>query len=169
LDGEISTKLKWVLRKNSEFVSGMPVPNKFTRQRIQNRCKNHSKAKCHTLACNPRNPEGETSLPEIDENEAINIEPTDEIKNKIDEKTRLKLPPEILEYLETRVMKKHTWVEIIDGKLFCQVNLTTASVVKFKASFRILTINLISFQKFDFINEIRNLISFQKFDFISEI
>ena len=71
----------------------------------------------------------EKTVPEIDENEAINIEPTDEIENKIDEKTRLKIPPDVLEYLETRVMKKHTWVEIVDEKLFCQVNLTTASVV----------------------------------------
>ena len=65
------------------------------------------------------------SLPEISKNDAIKMEPTDDIGNQIDNSTGVEIQPEILEYLETRIMKKHTWVEICDGKLFCQVNLAT--------------------------------------------
>ena len=63
---------------------------------------------------------------EIDENDAIKMEPTDEVENKIDNSTGVEITPEIFEYLENRVIQKHTWVEICDGKLFCQVKATTA-------------------------------------------
>jgi len=94
------------------------------------RLSKHSKGSTHFLACE-KSEEGE-------ENEAINIK----IKNKIDKKTRLKIPPDVLEYLETRVMKRYTWTEIRDGKLFCQVNLTTTGVVKFKAGFRLIGVKV---------------------------
>ena len=68
------------------------------------------------------------SLPEVGENGAIKLEPTDDIGNKIDNTTRPKISCGIMEYLENRVMKKHTWVEICDGKLFCQVNAITAGI-----------------------------------------
>ena len=130
--------------RTGPYARGIPViPNNYNTNvlnaRLSARFRAHSKAIIHLLACSDkgtRNADGvkneteeQISLPEIEENEAINIEPTDEIENKIDEKTRLKIPSEVLEYLETRLMKKHTWMEIIDGKLFCQVNLTTAGVV----------------------------------------
>ena len=133
----------------SEYVRGIPVPNTYNLSKmysLHTRFKGHLHASGHILACSDKGtrnaegvknkPEEQISLSEIDENEAINIEPTDEIENKIDKKTRLKIPPEVLEYLETRLMKEYTWMEIIDGKLFCQVNFTTAGVVKCKrASF----------------------------------
>jgi len=72
------------------------------------------------------------SLPEVGKNEAINMEPTDEIGNKVDNSTGVEIPPKILEYLETRIMKKHTWVEICNGKLFCQVNLATLQLLGFR-------------------------------------
>ena len=59
-------------------------------------------------------------LPEIGENQVIKMEPTDEIENKIDE-SESNIPRNTLEYLDHRVMKKHNWLEICDGKLFCQV------------------------------------------------
>jgi len=142
--------------KNSEYVCGIPLPNTDNRRQINtlsNKCtlygrfKGHSRARSHILACSDNStrnaegaknePEEQISLPEIGENEPI-MEPTvDEIKNKIDEQTRAKLPPDVLRYLENWVMKKHTWVEICDGKLFCQVNLTVG-VVKLKSSFRLI-------------------------------
>ena len=70
-----------------------------------------------------------TSLPE---NDAIKMEPTDEIANQIDNSTGVEIQPEILEYLENRIMKKHTWVEISDGKLFCQVNLATLQLLVYR-------------------------------------
>ena len=124
-------------KKNSEYVCGIPVPNNYNPKKIFAQFKNHSRASSHILACSHRaeevknKPEDPIYLSEIEENETIKMEPTEgkisifNFENKIDEKTRLKLPPEVLEYLETGVMKKHTWMEIIDGKLFCQVNLTS--------------------------------------------
>ena len=96
----------------------------------------HAKGKIHIRACEKLVEESDQNsklendeievkvemhekLEEGEENETINIE----IKNKIDKKTRLKIPPDVLEYLETRLMKKHTWMEIWDGKLFCQVKM----------------------------------------------
>ena len=64
------------------------------------------------------------SLPETGKN--------DEVGNKIDNSTGVEIPPKILEYLETRIMKKHTWVEICNGKLFCQVNLATLQLLGFR-------------------------------------
>ena len=72
---------------------------------------------------------------EIDENDAIKIEPTDEIGNKIDNSSSSEITRRMMEYLENRVMKKRTWVEICDGKLFCKVNLTTADVKKINTFF----------------------------------
>jgi len=144
--------------KNSEYVCGIPVPNNYNTKRLtglNTRFKRHWQANSHILACTPNadgvkndpgeneainieptdeiknKPEDPISLSEIEENETIKMEPTEgeislfNFENKIDEKTRLKIPPGFLEYLETGVMKKHTWMEIIDGKLFCQVNLTS--------------------------------------------
>jgi len=117
--------------KNSEYVCGIPVPNNYNPKKIYGRFRGHSQAAGHILASSQngtinaegiKNDGGEPiSLPQIGENEAINIEPTDEIKTKIDKKTRAKIPPDVLEYLESWLMKEHTWVEICDGKLFCQV------------------------------------------------
>jgi len=123
---------RWLNKKNSKYACGIPIQNNcnFTRTKIFARFKGHSRANSHILACSDK----------IEENETIKMEPTEgeisifNFENKIDEKTRLKIPPEVLEYLETRVMKKHTWMEIIDGKLFCQVN-PTVGVVKFKGGF----------------------------------
>ena len=114
-----------------------------SRSELSRRLSRHANGSIHILACEKLVKESDqNSKNDPGENEAINIEPTheiknkieneqimeptgDEIKNKIDEKTRLKIPPGFLEYLETGVMKEHTWVQIIDGKLFCQVNLTS--------------------------------------------
>ena len=142
--------------KNSAYVCGIPVPDNYnvTRTTIYDRIRFHPRSSRHILACSSKGtrnaegaknePEDPISLSEIEENEAI-MEPTgDEIKNKIDKKTRVKIPPEVLEYLETRVMKKYTWVEIRDGKLFCEVNLTVG-VLKFKAGFRLIDLKVQSY------------------------
>jgi len=127
---------KWRNRRftnNSEYISGIPVPDKLEQPTylvLGRRFFQHAHGSGHSLACSQL---GESQGKQ--NREGVAEATDDEIKNKLDEKTRLKLPPEVLEYLETRLMKKFTWVEICDGKLFCQVNLTTAGVAKLKTSY----------------------------------
>ena len=87
------------------------------------RLKQHAKARGHILACSRNGTQNGTpnaedtvhqneehiSLPEIGENEAANIEPTEAEIEKV------------LQYIENRLQPKFAWLQLSEGKLFCTV------------------------------------------------
>jgi len=108
--------------KNVEYVYGIPVPNNYKPHKIYGRFRGHSQASTHILACKrnaegvKNEPEDPISLAEIEENEAIKIDPTEaEIENKrLEEETSLN-------YIENTLKPKFDWLQLSEGKLFCKV------------------------------------------------
>jgi len=54
------------------------------------------------------------SLPEIEENETIKIEPTEAEIEKLEEE-------KVLNYIENRLKPQYPWLQLSEGKLFCKV------------------------------------------------
>ena len=104
---------RWLSKKNSEYVCGIPVPNNYNTKNIYSRFDRHSKSSGHILACTrnaegvKNEPEEPISLSETEENQAIYIEPTEGGK--------------LIKYIEKRLKPRFPWLEVSEGKLCCKV------------------------------------------------